>query len=121
MKNSLSHCSFRCEISCAPKNDDIILKTAFQFQTGADCFRMLEEVQQEGNEISEMVKRLERSKGDYGVPTLSSTASTVASSMASQWLSHMKRSFKRRAMTLSEEQQQIIKKLVSEVRILKFI
>ncbi|CCH63919.1 TPR_REGION domain-containing protein [Caenorhabditis elegans] len=45
---------------------------------------------------------------------LSSTATTVSSKMASQWISHMKRSFKRRAICLSEEQQSAMRKMVTE-------
>lgn len=45
---------------------------------------------------------------------LTSTATTVSSNLASQWLDHMKRTFKRHSIALSEEQQLMLKKMVTD-------
>uniref|UniRef100_A0A1I7T254 TPR_REGION domain-containing protein n=1 Tax=Caenorhabditis tropicalis TaxID=1561998 RepID=A0A1I7T254_9PELO len=83
-------------------------------QAAADCLRLMGEGVRDEADISEIVERLRKStdKGEFG--GLTSTATTVSSSMASQWITHMKRTFKRHALALSEEQQGILKKIVHE-------
>lgn len=83
-------------------------------QAAADCLRMMEDSVRDETDISELMEKFRRKteKGELG--GLSSTATTVSSSMASQWITHMKRTFKRHALALSEEQQLALKKLVND-------
>ncbi|EGT39689.1 hypothetical protein CAEBREN_31252 [Caenorhabditis brenneri] len=84
-------------------------------QAAADCLRLMEDSVRDETDISELMEKFRRKteKGELG--GLSSTATTVSSSMASQWITHMKRTFKRHALALSEEQQLALKKLVNEI------
>ncbi|KAF1770553.1 hypothetical protein GCK72_002372 [Caenorhabditis remanei] len=82
-------------------------------QTAADCIRMMEGVRDEAD-LTEIMEKFRRKTEKGEMTGLSSTATTVSSSMASQWINHMKRSFKRHAIALSEEQQGVLKKMVNE-------
>lgn len=84
------------------------------FQTAADCLRMMEDSVRSEADITELMEKFRRKSDKGDLTGLTSTATTVSSTMASQWLHHMKRTFKRHAISLTDEQQGILKKMVHE-------
>ncbi|PIC51522.1 hypothetical protein B9Z55_002003 [Caenorhabditis nigoni] len=72
-----------------------------------------DEEQRDGSDVTETGDSRRKSEKSENT-CLSSTATTVTSAMASQWLNHMKRTFKRHAIALSEEQQVILKKMIND-------
>lgn len=102
-----------------PKNDE---GTTSVTQAGNASEADLVVGENEGNkdsstqedELNAAAKRLlDDSEGNI-TDGLTSSATTVSSTMANQWLNHMKRSFKRHSIALSEEQQEMLKRMVTE-------
>ncbi|CAI2301718.1 unnamed protein product [Caenorhabditis sp. 36 PRJEB53466] len=84
------------------EHDSVQYEGSCSFETDSECFRMMADSLPSDGPLSAVMESMR--KGEI-TGALSSTATTVSSTMASQWISHMKKSFKKRPIVLSEEQQ----------------